>query len=140
MGKLQLLNKHDKLLEEVLGETLPADTKAWKEYRGPARIIVPTVRSSLIAGEDLKLKVIILTGTSIRNAVLYWRPMGSDGKLKEIDLTHIASGVYSVTVPAEEIKDCDLEYHVMVNLADGQRIYFPATAERLNQTVVVMEP
>ena len=135
----KLLTAHDEKLEKLLGEPLPADTKPWKDYRGPNRVIVPTARGNLMAGEDLKLKVIILAGQQPQEAVLCWRPMGG-GEYKKAALIHIARGVYSVTVPAEQIKDCDLEYHVMVNLADGQRIYFPATAPRFNQTVVVMEP
>lgn len=140
MGKLQLLNKHDKFLEQLLGEALPADTKAWKDYRGPARIIVPTVRSNLIAGEDLKLKVIILSKTAVRDATLYWQPMGSSEKLSKIALTHVARGVYSVTIAADKIKNYDLEYYIKASLADERRIYFPANAPQLNQTVIVIEP
>jgi len=132
----KLLTAHDEKLEKLLGEPLPADTKPWKDYRGPNRVIVPTARGNLMAGEDLKLKVIILAGQQPQEAVLCWRPMGG-GEYNRIPLTHVARGVYTVTIPAEKIKDYDLEYHIKVRFVDGRQVYFPATAPKINQTVVV---
>jgi len=136
MLQAKLLTSHDEKIEKLLGEPLPADAKPWKDYRGPGRVIVPTARGNLTAGEDLKLKVIILAGQQPQEAVLCWRPMGS-GEYKKAALIHISRGVYSVTVPAEQIKDCDLEYHIKAKFAGGRQVYFPATAPQINQTVVV---
>jgi hypothetical protein len=47
----------------------------------------------------------------------------------------VARGVYSVQVPVGAKKD--FEYHIQVEPASGQPIYYPATAPKLNQTVVV---
>jgi len=137
MLNLQLLNKHDKAIQEALGKSLPADMQPGKEYRSPARVIVPTVCSILMADGDLKLKVIILAQNQRNKAFLYWRPMGAD-QYNEISLTHIARGVYSATIPAAKIKEADLEYHVKVALGDGRDIYFPATAPQMDQTVVII--
>jgi hypothetical protein len=61
------------------------------------------------------------------------------GNYTMIALTHIARGVYSVTIPARQIKITDLEYHIKVTVGDGRSLYFPATAPHINQTVVVTQ-
>lgn len=138
LGTLQLLNKHDNAIERALGEPLLADTQPWKEYRGPTRLIVPTVRTSLLAGEDLRLKVLILARKQPDNASLYWRPMGAE-KCNKTSLRHVARAVYSATIPASDIGKTDMEYHVKVTTDNGQYIYFPATAPRMDQTVVIIQ-
>jgi len=75
MEKLQLLNKYDKTLEEIRGEALPAATRPWSDYRGLDRIIVPTVRTSLMEGEDIKLKVIILAKNAPQKAMKHISPL-----------------------------------------------------------------
>jgi hypothetical protein len=92
----------------------------------------------LNTGEDLRLKVIILAQQQPRDAFLYYRPMGTDNYTKAT-LAHIARGVYSVTIPAREIKNNDLEYHIKVTVDDKRSIYFPATAPQTGQTVVVIQ-
>ena len=46
----------------------------------------------------------------------------------------MARGVYSVQLPAGG-KD-DFEYYIQVEPEGGKPVYFPATAPKLNQTVV----
>jgi len=138
MKRLKLLTGHDAALEEILGEPLPVDTRCWKDYRGVDRLIVPTVRTSLMADEDLNLKVILLTAKPPQDAALYWRIMGGSD-YERIPLAHVARSVYHVTIPAEKIKGFDLEYHV-VAIANGQELRFPATAPLINQTIIVMKP
>ncbi|MCH8120023.1 MAG: hypothetical protein IIC00_09875 [Planctomycetes bacterium] len=130
-----LLTEPGQQLAKILGEGLPTDAMPSNRYDGPLRIIVPTVRTSLSAGEDLKLKVIILARNQPKDAALYFRPMGK-GKFNNIALTHIARGVYSVKIPANRIKT-DLEYYVKASSTDGRQITFPAAAPHINQTVVV---
>ncbi|MBA7637047.1 hypothetical protein ES703_44679 [subsurface metagenome] len=132
-----LLTEPGQELAKILGEDLPADAMPSKRYEGPPRIIVPTVRGSLMTGEGLKLKVIILAENPPKDAALYWRLMGKD-KFNKISLTHIARGVYSVAIPAERIGQADIEYYIRVSSASSQEIYFPPTAPHINQTVVVM--
>jgi len=133
-----LLTQPGKELGKILGQELPEDAMPSKPYEGPPRIIVPTVRSSLVTSEDLRLKVIILAQKQPEDAFLYWRPIGTDNYTM-VALTHIARGVYSVTIPAREIKKSDLEYHIKVTADNGRSIYFPATAPRIDQTVVVVQ-
>ncbi|MFH1716120.1 MAG: malectin domain-containing carbohydrate-binding protein [Planctomycetota bacterium] len=126
-------------LAEILGEDLPADAIPSKAYPAEAglRLIVPTVRSSLMADEGLELKAIVLASDQPGDVAMYWRPMGK-GEYKRTPLTHVARGVYSVQIPAEKIKS-DLEYYIKASSADGREITFPASAPNISQTVVVLK-
>ena len=132
-----LLTQPGEELAKILGEELPSDAVPWKRYIGRPRLIVPTVRSSLMTGENLKLKVIILAQKQPADAALYWRQMGKS-KFNKISLTYIARGVYSVAIPAERIDQADIEYYIKAYSAEGTELVFPATAPDINQTVVVM--
>jgi hypothetical protein len=131
----KLLTEPGKELAKILGEKLPDDAMPPNKYVGPLRIIVPTVRTNLNNGEDLKLKVIILSQNPIEDAALYWRALGK-GTYSRIVLKHIKRGVYSVTIPAKQIKD-DFEYYIRVSSTSGQQITFPASAPEINQTIII---
>jgi hypothetical protein len=104
-----------------------------KEYDGPPRIIVPTLRSSAEPGEKMSLKVIILDKKAPTSVELYWRNLGS-GKFAMKPLTHVSRGVYTVDLPrANE----DFEYYIRVVGSDTKPIFYPATSPGMNQTVVV---
>jgi len=141
-----LLTQPGEELAGILGEPLPDDAMPSKRYEGPARIFVPTVRSSLAPGEDLVLKVIILPEGEHKEAALHWRPMGS-GDFSRITLAHVARGVYSARIPAEEIQQRDIEYYVeasppvigRASPAEGRKLVFPAGAPQTNQTVVIID-
>jgi hypothetical protein len=87
--------------------------------------------------EALKLKVIILSEAPPRAATLHWRKL-SERRFAAIPLTLVARGVYSVQLPAG-VKD-DFEYYIQVDPERGGPFYCPATAPKLNQTVVVCAP
>jgi hypothetical protein len=139
----KLLTAPGEELARILGEPLPADAVPQKSIVDVSRLVVPVVRTSIIAGESLKLTVMIL-GFGSRSGDLYWRPLGK-GDFARVPLTHIARGVYAVTLPAEATK-ADFEYYVeaehrVATRLDGSpisgRTRFPATAPAINQTVVV---
>jgi hypothetical protein len=132
-----LLTQPGKELAEILGEPLPADAMPPDTHDGPSRLIVPTARTSLTAGEDLRLKVIMARRQEPRGGVLYWRSLGK-GKFEKVPLEHVARSVYSVRVPASQIGDNDIEYYVEASAGTG-KIRFPATAPAMNQTVVVVQ-
>ncbi|HUW20829.1 MAG TPA: alpha-glucuronidase family glycosyl hydrolase [Sedimentisphaerales bacterium] len=134
-----LITEPGKQLAEILGQDLPADAMPSHAYDGSPRMFVPTARTSLMAGEDLKLKVIVLAANQPKEAVLYWRPIGEE-KYEKISLKHIARSVYSALLPAGKIKDSDFEYHVKISLSAGSDIYLPAAAPQVNHTVVVISP
>jgi hypothetical protein len=129
-----VLTKPGDELTRILGQPLPAEAQPTPTYRGPTRIIVPTLRTSLAANESQNLKVIILSERPPRSAALYWRKLGAR-RFAAIPLAHVARGVYSVRLPAPG-KD-DLEYYIKIEPSSGEPVCFPATAPKLNQTVIV---
>ena len=103
------------------------------KYEGKPRIFVPTVRGNLDSGEALSLEVIILDKGAPRNMALYLRPMGR-GAFQKKPLTHVARSVHRVKLPAAEK---DMEYYIKATSSDGADLYFPPTAPKINQTLVV---
>jgi hypothetical protein len=128
-----LLTAPGKDLAKALGEELPADAMPSKEYVGPARIFVRDVRTGIVAGETLKLTVVIL-GIKPEVAELRWRPLGTGGFVS-VPLVHVARGVYTVTLPADAVK-ADFEYYVQASVGP-RMIQCPATGAALPQTVIV---
>jgi hypothetical protein len=123
-------------LVKALGEPLPADAMPSKEYAGPPRVIVPTVRTSAARGEVLALKVILLSSQPPREAALFWRPMGQ-GEFARVPLTHVARGVYTVRFPPAGAQ-ADMEYYVEAPFEGVGPVRFPATAPTTNQCVIVI--
>ena len=120
-------------LAKLLGEDLPADAVPSKQYAGEPRLFVPEVRTGIVAGETLKLNVVIV-GAKPETADLYWRPLGV-GVYAKVPLAHVARGTYTVALPADAVK-ADFEYYVQAT-AGGKALVFPPTAPGLCQTVVV---
>jgi hypothetical protein len=131
-----LVEKTGQELSAALGSTLPLNVQPPKEYQGKPRIIVPTLKSILEAGEELSFKVIFLDRQPPRGLSLYYRPMGR-GKFRPLALTHVARGVYLATLPAHEPHVVALEYYLRADTHAGQTVLFPATAPTINQTVVI---
>lgn len=131
-----LLAPSSKDLESLLGEPLPADALPGRHYEGRPRLFVPVVRTMVVAGEPLKLTARLL-GIEPAEAAVHWRRLGR-GEFAKTPLAHVARGVYRVTLPAEAVK-ADLEYYVSVTSKEGKTLVFPATAPRLNQTVIVVD-
>jgi hypothetical protein len=119
-------------LAKALGHELPTDAQPNLQYHGPTRVIVPTKRTSIAPNESLKLKVLILSEAPPRAAALNWRKLGQ-GRFASVPLQHEARGVYWGEIPGRG--QSDVEYFVKV---DAERtVFFPPSAPRLNQTVVV---
>jgi hypothetical protein len=131
-----LLNEYDSDLAAALGAPLPAGATPSTHYDGPARIIVPTVRSQAEPGEALSLSVIVLDNNPARTAALFWRKLGRGG-FKKINLRRVARAFYSVTLPAAGE---DFEYYLSAQTASGAKLVWPATAPKQNQTVVLSSP
>jgi hypothetical protein len=152
-----LLEEPGKELAGILGESLPHDAQPQRSYRGPARVIVPTVRSILDAGETLELKVIILAEAPPAEAAFFWRGLsaaasGEEGgeaesgavgtaeeaPFRKIPLRHVSRGVYEAVLPAADGAIACLEYYIEAIAGDGEAVRFPAAAPLLNQTLVVV--
>jgi hypothetical protein len=134
-GTMGLLEGHDPAIQKALGADLPDAARASKAYEGRPRLIVPSRRSVAEAGEALTLKVIVLDNSPPKSAVLRWRPMGR-GSWQSAPLKRMARAVHTVTLPPAV--DESLEYYLEAETVGGMLLRWPATAPKLNQTVVVM--
>jgi hypothetical protein len=132
-----LVEKTGQELSQALGVELPSDVAPSREFRGAPRIIVPTLRSVLEAGEELSLKAILLDQQPPRQFTLHYRPLGR-GRFAARELTHVARGVYRVQITAPKPEVAAWEYFLRAETSAGQSLIFPATAPTINQTVVIV--
>ncbi len=132
--RTQFLVAHDQRLEQLLGEPLPATAHPWKEYRGPARVVILTARGSAAKGEQLVLPITALDQHPLKSVVVRIRPLGR-GEWRTVPATHLARAAYRAKLPAA-IED--FEYFAEMETAGGALLRWPATAPKLNQTVVVV--
>lgn len=131
-----LLGNPGEELARFLGESLPSDAELPTNYAGAPRLIVPTRRTSVMAGERLTLKAIVLDDKPAREVIAYWRPLGT-GEFQSVPFKPVARGVYAVTLPAEATA-ADLEYRIQAVAAGGQTLPFPPGAPDVNRTVVIL--
>ena len=129
----QFVTAHDVALAAATGAPLPQDVQLSKVYAGPSRIIVPTVRTEVAAGESLKLRLIVLDNKPAKSVTLYWRPIGS-GPFQRVEVKHLGRAVYQAALPpATE----DFEYYIEAQTAEGNTLVWPVSAPKICQTVVV---
>lgn len=133
-----LLFKYDSIIRRATGNSLIGDFQPRREYSGELKIIVQTNRTSLNKNEDLNLKVIILGNHEDKKTFLCWKTLGSKAGYKKIYLTHIARGVYKVSIPASAIMEKDFEYYITTKKNRNQ-VNYPSTATIINRTVIVTE-
>ncbi len=124
-----------KELAQILGEDLPEEALPGKEYPSDVQLIVPTVRTSLMANEPLRLKIILL-GDQANEASIFWKPLAGKSYQNQ-ELAHVSGGIYTVTLAPESIPE-DFEYYIEVKSKGNETFVFPATAPSMNQAVVIM--
>ncbi|MCJ7450103.1 MAG: hypothetical protein MUO72_20710 [Bacteroidales bacterium] len=129
-----IIEKPGEELEVLLGQKLGIQYFPGKEYTGKSRLIVPTVRTNLMAGEDLKLKIICF-GFQPDKLVVKWKHFGEKSFMVKSAM-HVSRGVYEVVIPSSEIKD-DFEYFVSCTDKNGKTILWPANAGEINQSIVL---
>jgi hypothetical protein len=133
--RTRFLDIHDARLERLLAQPLPASTRPWKEYRGPARLAVLTARGWAERGQALPLPIVALDRQPVRGVAVLTRPLGR-GEWRRIEARVVARAVYQASLPpASE----DFEYYAEAQTAGGGTLRWPASAPGLNQTVVVAE-
>jgi hypothetical protein len=132
---------HDAALAKALGGPLPPECRLSEAYAGPARVVVPTVRTLAEPGESLSLKVMILTpgagkdDAGAPSGILCWRVMGA-GDFAKVPLKHVARRVYTVRIPAAPAGATAIEYYIESESGETT-LRWPAAAPALCQTVVV---
>ena len=120
-------------IERLTGAPLPENCWPSPKSLLEPRIIVPTVRTALRRGEDLRLEV-LLPGCDVRSARIHWK--GLAGKsVSTLDLARVTRSVWVAHVPPAELND-DFEYFIEVKTPD-QTLRYPAGAPERTQSVVV---
>ena len=66
---------------------------------------------------------------------IFYRTLG-ENKFTSASFTKMNSHVFDVTIPAARISS-DFEYYIQVD-AGGEKILYPATAEIINNAVVIL--
>ena len=99
------------------------------------RLVVPTARTSLQRGEDLRLKVIVIGGSEI-SPVLDIRYIGCS-EYRRYKFAKCERWVYSLTVPAAELAE-DFEYHISLE-ENGRRLVYPCSSKHQDETVVIAD-
>ena len=133
-----VLEQPGQRLKQVLGK-LPEEARPSKQYDGPTRIILPTIRTIVKKGEKLDLKVIILTKEEVERARVCWREMGSGADFQVTPVRHVARDVYRARLPDRATAGRSIEYYVEAETDSGETVTYPVTAPRLNQTVVIWQ-
>ncbi len=128
------LEKPAQQIEKLMERSLPEECWPGDRLLDLRRMIVPTVRTAIRSGEDLRLKALFY-GMQPRRVVVTWRRLGASSS-ETLEFEHATRGVYSVTIPAGKIAE-DFEYAILAKANDGKEYRFPATAPAMNQTVVV---
>ncbi|MFO1491801.1 MAG: malectin domain-containing carbohydrate-binding protein [Kiritimatiellia bacterium] len=72
-----LLTGHDKRLEQLLGGPLPPEAQPWRDYRGPARLVVLTARTMASRGATLELPVLALDAKPVVSVNVFHRALGT---------------------------------------------------------------
>jgi hypothetical protein len=130
------LTNFDARLEKLLGKPLPEDCAVSGVYTGQPRLIVPTVRSVVLSGEALQLKIIVLDKRPVKSVTVKLRPLG-EREWRIFEASHLARAVRQAKFPAALE---DFEYYIEAQTADAKILRWPAAAPALNQTVVVIQP
>ncbi len=135
--KLAFLTAHDTVLAAALGAALPLSCTPSEVYEGPARIIVPAVRTHAAPGEAVRLRAMVIAPDDqvVSDVRLFWREMGRGWRYHRVAFRPVGRAVFEVELPVPTNAGA-LEYYVTAT-AGRQRLVWPATAPKLNQTVVV---
>jgi len=121
----------------LLGFDLPLAAVPSSDYAGPARIIVPTVRTSAAAGEALRLRVIVASEGHPGPVELCWRSLGGSAYARE-PFARVARKVYEARLPALDPANPAVEYHVEARIG-AAAVRWPASDRGLDQTVILFE-
>lgn len=134
MEQMRFFVKYDSLISVASGnQVTPASLT--KEYAGPSRLVITTKRTLLHPGEDLSMRIRILTSSKISSVNIYYKALGTKSFIQKA-IDHEGGNVYKLNLSANEFKGQDLEYYVDVKLSSGEQLKYPA-GDNTTQTVVV---
>jgi hypothetical protein len=128
------VDSHAARIKELIGPKLPPEAFPSTEPLNRKKLMVPTVRTVIDKGEDLEVTLIVY-GFSPKDPVLVFKQLGGP-KYSQVPFIPVKNGVYKAVIPASMITD-DFEYHITTGATDPAVATWPATAGRMDQTVVV---
>ena len=129
-----LIDRPGAKLAEMMGEALPREALLPETYEGPPRIIVPALRGCLMENETSRLRVLILSREPARQAALHWPKTGSRSLPRNSAYPSGPGGLFRA-VSARRRRHGILHHR---RTARGSRVYYPATAPAINQTIVTL--
>lgn len=132
-NRARIVSAHDAALAAILGVPLPPEAVVRTVYRGTPRIFVSAKMSQMPAGEPQELRAFVLSGSQPVDVHLYHRSLG-EGAFAKVAATHRSRHAYRVALPGQS--QGIVEYYLEAVLEDGQRVFWPATAPSVNQTVI----
>jgi hypothetical protein len=130
MQQMRFLVRYDSLIGAAVGQSVTPAALS-KNYTGASRLVVTTKRTLLHPGEDLNMRIRILTSSDITAAIIYSKPLGAKS-FEQKAIEHEASNVYKLNLPVKQ----DLEYYIEVKLASGEKLKYPV-GDNTTQTLVV---
>ena len=125
-------------LTEILGEPLPMEAIPTNGYKGRNRMFMTTLRTSILEGESLNIKVNLLSNSKPTNITMNWRAFGASDYSK-IPLENLSRGIFTTTLGADIIKGKDFEYYIEAEFDRGDNIIYPAAAKDINNTVIIVD-
>ena len=132
-----ILSKHDAALVKLLGCDLPLAASPSRQYAGPARLIVPTVRTCAAPGEAVRLRVLVAAEEEPGPIELCWRRLGGTD-YRRVPLTRVARRVYEASLPALGPANPAIEYHIEARIGKAA-LRWPASDRGLDQTIIEYE-
>ena len=122
---------------EIVGIAANTSLQPPMEYQGPALLLNPCPRTTLMAEESLRIKGIYLDTQPPKNFNISWKQLG--GKTFQTrPLAHLARGVHQVILDKKDLGQGEIEYYLQAETAAGQTLIWPATAPRRNHTVIAI--
>jgi hypothetical protein len=121
-------------IEKLIGRKLPPEAVPSVESLKIKKLLVPTVRTILEKGENLEV-TLITYGFIPENPILDYRPLGKPN-FNNVSFILVKNGVYKAVLPASQITG-DFEYHIHIGDSDTSLSKWPATAGKMDQTVII---
>lgn len=131
----KLIEEPAKALAGILGTPLPESSQLRPTFQGAPRLIVPTKRSLLDAGEAFECRAVLLDRTPAKTVTFHWRKLGEE-KFSSYTLSPVRQ-TYFGTIPASNFGD-DFEYYVEAQLSGGEVLRWPPTAPMINHAVMLL--
>jgi len=132
-----VLGRHDAELVRLLGSDLPMEASPSRQYAGPSRIIVPTVRTCAAEGESIGLRILLVGEEDPSSVVLSWRWIGSTDYVRQ-PFRHVARRVYEASLPRLNFPNPAAEYHVEAKIGEAS-LRWPSSDRGLDQTVIMFQ-